>query len=55
MKLDKAGIKYNVCEDIEIQKSLGIKSLPVIEFNGELLQFSKENMDRVIKEAANED
>jgi hypothetical protein len=26
--------------------------LPVIEFNGELLKFSKANLDRVLKEAA---
>lgn len=54
MKLDKAGIKYEVCQDIERMKSKGIKSIPTIEFKGELLSFSKENLDRVIQEAANE-
>ena len=47
MKLDKAGIKYEVCEDIDTMISLGIKNVPVMELNGELLQFSKENLDRV--------
>lgn len=52
MKLDKAGIPYEVCEDTAKMEELGIKSLPVIEFNGELLKFSKANLDRVLKEAA---
>ena len=54
MKLDKAGIKYDVCQDMDIMKEKGIKSIPVIEFKGEMLSFSKENLDKVIQEAVNE-
>ena len=47
MKLDKSGIEYETCEDIEVMQSLGIKGLPVMDLDGELLEFSKENIDRV--------
>ena len=40
MKLDKVGLEYETCEDIEVMKSLGIKGIPVLQLaNGELLDF----------------
>lgn len=55
MKLDKAGIKYEVCEDMEEMKARGIKGIPTMDLDGELLPFSKENLDRVCgKPAAGE-
>ena len=40
MKLDKAGISYEVNENIEEMKELGIKSLPVLKLTDKLLEFS---------------
>lgn len=40
IKLDKAGLVYEVNENLEDMKELGIKSLPVLQLsNGELLDF----------------
>ncbi len=30
-KLDRAGIKYETCEDVETMKARGFKSVPVLE------------------------
>lgn len=41
MKLDKAGIEYEVNEDIKDAEALGIKTYPYIQLsNGKLLDFS---------------
>lgn len=41
LKLDKAGFEYQVNEDIEEMKSLGIKTLPMVKLSdGKLLDFS---------------
>lgn len=41
MKMDKAGIEYNVVEDIKEMEGLGIKSLPHLQLEeGKLLDFS---------------
>lgn len=40
MKLNNAGISYEVNENIEEMKELGIKSLPVLRIEDKLLEFS---------------
>ena len=41
MKMDKAGIAYEINEDIKIMEELGIKSLPYLQLSeGKLLDFS---------------
>lgn len=40
MKLDKAGIKYEICEDIETMKNKNIMSAPSLEVGTEMLDFS---------------
>lgn len=40
MKLDKAGLEYEVVEDVEVMQELGIKSLPYLQLSsGKLLDF----------------
>ena len=40
MKLDKAGLEYEVNENVEEMMALGIKSLPYLQMsNGKLLDF----------------
>lgn len=39
-KLDKKGIKYERCEDIETMRQKNLKSAPVLEVDGELMEFS---------------
>ena len=42
MKLDKAGVKYTVNENIEDMEMLGIKSIPYLQLdNGTLLNFAE--------------
>ena len=42
MKLDKAGVKYTVNENIEDMEMLGIKSIPYLQLdNGTLLDFTE--------------
>ena len=31
IKLDRAGIEYEICDDVEIMKARGFKSVPVLE------------------------
>lgn len=39
-KMDKAGMEYEVNENIEDMKALGIKTIPMLQLsNGELLDF----------------
>ena len=38
-KLDSKGIEYNVISDIDIMTSKGIDTVPVLEVNGEMLNF----------------
>jgi len=39
-KLDKEGVEYEVCEDIEKMKSMGIMSVPLLVVGDERYQFS---------------
>lgn len=41
MKLDRAGIEYEVCDDVEIIDTLGFKSAPILETEEGLLDFSQ--------------
>lgn len=41
MKLEKAGLAYDSCEDMTIMEPLGIKSVPQLQLdNGQLLDFN---------------
>lgn len=37
-RLDAKGISYQICSDVEIMKTKGISSVPVLEVDGELLR-----------------
>jgi len=41
MKLNKAGIEYEWNDDIALMGQLGFKAAPVLEVNGEYLNFSQ--------------
>lgn len=49
MKLDKNGIQYDICEDVNLMLSKGFKHAPVLEVNGkalttkEALKWAEEN------------
>ncbi len=43
MKLDKNGIQYDICEDVDLMLSKGFKHMPVLEVNGQTLN-TKEAM-----------
>ena len=38
-KLDAKNIKYHMIDDVEIMKEKGLTTVPVIQVNGELLEF----------------
>ena len=40
-RLNERGIKYEECTDINIMKSLGITTVPYLQVNGELMDFTK--------------
>lgn len=40
-KLNEKNIKYEECNDKEIMKAKGIQFLPVLEINGDLLDFKQ--------------
>lgn len=42
-KLEAKNIKYIECGDVEEMKARGIRFLPVIEVDGQLLEFSEAN------------
>lgn len=41
IKLDRAGIKYEICDDIEIMKKRGFKAAPVLETDEGIFNFSQ--------------
>lgn len=45
-KLDNKGIEYDVVNDVDVMTEKGISTVPVLEVNGQLLQF-KEAVDWV--------
>ena len=40
-KLERAGIEYVQNDDVSLMTELGFKSVPVLEVNGEYLNFSQ--------------
>ena len=40
-KLDEAGIEYTIDQNVEEMVKLGIRSVPVLEVDGELLEFGR--------------
>lgn len=40
-KLEQKGVDYNKVTDVKLMLELGIKSAPVLEVNGERMDFSK--------------
>lgn len=40
-KLDTAGMNYEVVDDIDLMRQLGIASAPVLEVDGQYLTFAK--------------
>ena len=41
MKLDKAGIQYEVCNDLAEMTRRDFASVPMLEINNELFEFSE--------------
>lgn len=41
IKLDRAGVKYEICDDIEIMKARGFKAAPVLETDEGIFNFSE--------------
>ena len=40
-KLDRAGIEYEICDDVEEMKARGFKSAPVLDTPNGILNFSE--------------
>ncbi len=47
-ELDSRSIKYEVCEDVQEMESKGISNVPMMEVDGELLNF--QNAMKYLKE-----
>ena len=43
MKLDKKGVQYEECLDVEVMKSKGISALPQLEVDGKLMGLAEAN------------
>ena len=39
-KLNKKNIQYEVCDDLDTMKQLGFKSVPVLDVDGTIFNFS---------------
>jgi glutaredoxin len=42
-KLDDKQIEYDVCDDVEVMKAKGIRTVPVLEVDGEMMDYFKAN------------
>lgn len=40
-KLDNAAIKYEVCDNVDVMAQKGFMSVPLLEIDGEILDFKK--------------
>jgi len=38
--LDEKYIQYEICSDLELMKSKGFRSLPILEVNGKVMTFN---------------
>jgi hypothetical protein len=41
MKLDKANIEYELCDDVELMKKMGFQAAPVLETPDGVFNFSQ--------------
>lgn len=41
IKLDRANIKYEVCEDLELMKAKGFLSMPVLQVGDKIYNFKQ--------------
>ena len=39
-KLDEKYIQYEICSNLELMKSKGFRSLPILEVNGKVMTFN---------------
>ena len=39
MKLEQKGLEYDECQDMAKMQEMGFKSLPVLDFNGDVMTF----------------
>lgn len=39
--LDNKEVKYTICDDVELMKTLGFKTVPMLDVHGELVGFSE--------------
>lgn len=42
-KLEEKGIKYDICEDIGVMVNKGFVSAPMLELDGEIMDYTKAN------------
>ncbi|HHY08253.1 MAG TPA: hypothetical protein GX530_06980 [Corynebacteriales bacterium] len=40
-RLDEKNINYEICKDVNFMLSKGIKSVPMLEVNGKMMNFDK--------------
>lgn len=53
-KLDTNGIKYEICDDVEIMTTMGLRTVPVLECDGEIKGF-KDAMQWLMKGCSDDD
>lgn len=41
IKLDRAGIEYEICDDVELMKARGFKAAPMLETDDGVLNFAQ--------------
>ena len=41
IKLDRAGLEYEICDDIEVMKACGFKAAPVLETEDGVFNFAQ--------------
>lgn len=46
-KLAEKGINYDLCEDIDTMTNMGIKKVPMLEVDGELMEFNKKLIEYI--------
>lgn len=40
-KLSRAGVEYEICDDIEVMKSKGFTYMPMLEADGKVMDFAE--------------
>lgn len=41
IKLDRAGVEYEICDDVELMKARGFKAAPMLETDDGVLNFAQ--------------